>query len=229
MAERQCTGLENRRPQGLQGSNPCPSAPPPARDSHRVVSHADACSNVSLRSTANPCPSAPPRPVGILHPTGSPRFARNVSSPCDSTANPCPSAPPHRPGFLTLRVVRSFHSLNVSLRSTANPCPSAVVYLQRLTEFAYTPRQYRRLASRFVTRTEDWADVRKRGMPGTQRHSPSPLKVSNTSRSSAYTSSRLMPKNPRSTVRVLLYDCCLDTASSSFASNALLTAIPRRW
>jgi hypothetical protein len=26
VAERQCTGLENRRPQGLEGSNPSPSA-----------------------------------------------------------------------------------------------------------------------------------------------------------------------------------------------------------
>ena len=29
VAERQCTGLENRRPQGLKGSNPFPSASPP--------------------------------------------------------------------------------------------------------------------------------------------------------------------------------------------------------
>ena len=42
VAERQCTGLENRRPQGLKGSNPFPSAPPRHPSgilSLRVVSH----------------------------------------------------------------------------------------------------------------------------------------------------------------------------------------------
>ena len=63
VAERQCTGLENRRPHGLQGSNPCPSASFARFFGQRfspVLSLMELVKGVRrLRgSAANPCPSA---------------------------------------------------------------------------------------------------------------------------------------------------------------------------
>jgi hypothetical protein len=115
VAERQCTGLENRRPQGLKGSNPFPSAPPRHPSgilSLRVVSHLTVPECLAaLDGEFLPLRSTPP-PIRDFLPTGG--LAPNGARMSRCARRRIPSPPIPHP-ILTLQVLPQLRCRRVSL------------------------------------------------------------------------------------------------------------------